>query len=311
VCYSAKARQDYRLFVREFGATVSIEDYVQLFWSRKTEGTAYRVPKAMEDAVLRDDDADMAEARALIRSYRADDATRVEAELFAQKTRLTGAERTLQSKTTKKALDDRRIANDKIEKAMLRLADLRRHEPLPRDTRIFPGNYCTVLASEAGTRRVMPMRYQCRPQGKPAAYDRKYPGTYNARRDNLEGFWKPLFGHSHGIMVVEAFYENVTGEDGRNRILEFVPRDREPMYVACLWSRWQDPAGIAPDLLSFAAITDEPEPEVAAAGHDRTIINLKPEHVAAWLDPDPRNLAALYALFDDKRHPYYEHREAA
>lgn len=58
---------------------------------------------------------------------------------------------------------------------------------------------------------------------------------------------------------------------------------------------------------SFAAITDEPEPEVAAAGHDRTIINLKPEHVGAWLKPDRGKLADLYAIFDDKARPYYEH----
>lgn len=25
----------------------------------------------------------------------------------------------------------------------------------------------------------------------------------------------------------------------------------------------------------------------------------------------PGNLAALYAIFDDRQHPYYEHREAA
>ena len=63
--------------------------------------------------------------------------------------------------------------------------------------------------------------------------------------------------------------------------------------------------------LSFAAITDEPEPEVAAAGHDRTIINITPEHVDAWLNPDPADLAALYRIFDDKRHPFYEHQLAA
>jgi len=64
-------------------------------------------------------------------------------------------------------------------------------------------------------------------------------------------------------------------------------------------------------VLSFAAITDEPEPEVAAAGHDRTIINLKPEHVDDRLNPDPTDLATLYAILDDKRHPFYEHRLAA
>lgn len=45
---------------------------------------------------------------------------------------------------------------------------------------------------------------------------------------------------------------------------------------------------------------------MSAQGHDRTIINIKPEHVDAWLNPDPHNLDALFAMFDDRRHPYYE-----
>lgn len=134
----------------------------------------------------------------------------------------------------------------------------------------------------------------------------------NARRDSLEGFWRPAFGYTHALMVVDTFYENVEGPDGGNQVVhQFTPRTGDPMLVACLWSHWVDPAGKEPDLLSFAAITDEPEPEVAAAGHDRTIINIKPEHVDAWLNPDPLDLGALYAIFDDKRHPFYEHRLAA
>lgn len=142
-----------------------------------------------------------------------------------------------------------------------------------------------------------------------AFYDAKFPGTYNARRDNLKGFWKDLFGQQHGLMVAEVFYEHVE-VDGKNQVLAFTPRDHEPMLIACLWSKWTDPKGEHPDLLSFAAITDEPEPEVAAAGHDRTIINIRPEHVDAWLNPG-KDLAAMQAIFDGKRHPYYEHREAA
>jgi len=176
---------------------------------------------------------------------------------------------------------------------------------------MFPGYYCPVLVSECGKLVVKPMRYQCRPAGKPATYDEKYPGTYNARRDNLEGFWKGEFGHTHGLLLVDTFYENVEGEDGKNRVVQFTPRNGELMLVACLWSHWTDPKGQEPDLLSFAAITDEPEPEVAAAGHDRTIINIKPVHVEAWLNPEPGNLQALYAIFDDKRHPFYEHKVAA
>lgn len=28
---------------------------------------------------------------------------------------------------------------------------------------------------------------------------RKFPGTYNARRDKLEETWSRLFGHHHGV----------------------------------------------------------------------------------------------------------------
>ena len=51
--------------------------------------------------------------------------------------------------------------------------------------------------------------------------------------------------------------------------------------------------------------------QVAATGHDRTPINIKPEYVDAWLSPESRSDSELQAIFDDKRHPYYEHREAA
>lgn len=87
--------------------------------------------------------------------------------------------------------------------------------------------------------------------------------------------------------------------------------DGGPMYVPCLFSHWTDPKGVEPELWSFAAITDNLEPEVTAAGYDRTIISIKSEHLDAWMNPDPANLQGLYAIFDDRQHPYYEHREAA
>lgn len=311
MCYSAQAWQDYRKFKREFGATIGIKEYIRLFWDWREKGAPYKFPKAMLDAFADAKDGDEAKIRQWIDDWKSEQTIMIEQELFKQKKRLVDAERILQTKVTKKAQNDQRIATDKISKAGLKLKDLRRTEWLPRDSRIFPDGYCSIMVSEGGKRVVYPMRYHCLPAGKPAHFDTQYPDTYNARRNNLEGYWKNVFGRTHGVMVVETFYENVTGPDGKNRVLQFTPRDDGPMYVACLWSRWTDPKGIEPDLLSFAAITDEPEPEVAAAGHDRTIINIKPEHIDAWLNPDPNNLQKLYAIFDDKQHPYYEFQEAA
>jgi hypothetical protein len=49
----------------------------------------------------------------------------------------------------------------------------------------------------------------------------------------------------------------------------------------------------------------------SAAGHDRCIIPIKPEHIDAWLNPDRMDLAAQAAILDDREQPYYEHRMAA
>lgn len=320
MCYSAQIQADYRKFVRTFGALMDIDEFTRLFFER-TEGISKaKIPKAMEDSFAEPETDAEREIKELIDRFNADQATRLEQDLFKQRKRLAEAERSLQLKVTKAATESQRIATDKIAWTRGKLEDIQRTEPKARDSRIFPGHYAPVMVMENGRRVVKPMRYQCRIAGKPASYDAKYPGTYNARRDNLEGFWRPCFGYTHGVMLVDVFYENVskakmegtlleTHERDEKVVLEFRPSNGELMHVACLWSRWSAPG--EPDLLSFAAITDEPPPEVAAAGHDRCIIPIRPENINAWLNPDASNLAALYAILDDRDRPYYEHRLAA
>lgn len=312
MCYSAQLLNAYDEFVDIHGAAIDIEAFARLYGFR-CQDDRIKVPKAIEITFRGIGSSQESAIKESLDQYRTQQATKLEQELFKQRTRLADAERTLLTKTTKAATESKRIATSKMAWAQGKLADLRRTELIPQDSRIYPGYYAPVIVMENGRKVVKPMRYQCRPAGKPAFYDTKYPGTYNARRDNLEGFWREQFGHTHGLMVINAFYEHVElpGSDGEPEkvILEFKPRPTQAMLVACLWSRWVAPG--EPDLLSFAAITDEPPEEVAAAGHDRCIIPIKPENVDAWLNPDPRNLGALYAILDDRERPYYENRLAA
>ena len=319
MCYSAQLHNASRKFVRHHGAEMDIHEFHKLYGWRYSGGKIY-IPKSVDADFANPVTDEEREISAFIDGYNAQQVTKFEKDLFTQRKRLADAERTLQAKTTKAATESKRIATDKISKALFKLTDLRRKDVIDRDARFFPGWYAPVIISENGRLVVKPMRYQCRPAGKPANYDFKYPGTYNARRDNLEKFWKGQFGVTHGLMVVNAFYENVNrhrmedrelrpGEEIENAMLEFRPEPQQDMLVACLWSHWTGTN--EPDLLSFAAITDEPPAEVAAAGHDRCIIPIKPEHIDAWLNPDPKNLAAMYAILDDRERPYYEHRLAA
>ncbi|AEI83083.1 hypothetical protein CNE_BB2p02860 (plasmid) [Cupriavidus necator N-1] len=321
MCYSAQIHASYRKYVREFGASVSFEHFVELFWEKRRDGGWSKLPKAMRAAFLSAASDKERAVADLVAAGDKDQARALETELFQQKTRLTGAERALAAKPTKKAENDQRIATDKIARAQRNLADLQRADLMDRDSRIFPGHYAPVMVVQDGQRVVIPMRYQCRLPGWTPAMERQKLGSYNARRDNLKKAWRQLYGYKHGIMIVNAFYENVArhrmeqrelapGEPEENVVLEFRPEPRQDMLVACLWSFSKGGEGEA-DLYSFAAITDEPPAEVSAAGHDRCIVPVKPEHVEAWLNPDAKNLAALDAILDDRNQPYYEHQLAA
>ncbi len=310
MCYSAQVHAEFKKFVRATGSGMDLESYVRVFWWEQGKDPLRKrpkVPRGVERDILAHGPPVLAD---LIRRWDTWEIDQLTREIFAQRRRVADAERALQAKATRKAAEDVRIGSNKVAASQRRLDSLK-GQASDQDWRIYPGVYAPVIVAEGGQPVVRLMRYQCRPEGKPALYDRKFPGTYNARRDNLEGFWRGQFGRHHGLLVADVFFENVEGPNGKNRVLAFTPRTGEPMLIACLWSHWSDPQGGEPGLYSFAAITDDPEPEVAAAGHDRTVINIRPEHVEAWLNPDSGKLSDLQAILDDKRHPYYEHREAA
>lgn len=65
------------------------------------------------------------------------------------------------------------------------------------------------------------------------------------------------------------------------------------------------------DLWSYAAVTDEPPPEIAATGHQRCIIALRDENVREWLSPQNVSRERLESILSDREAPYYEHRIAA
>jgi putative SOS response-associated peptidase YedK len=316
MCYSAQVVQVVRKLHRHLGIRLDYAEAERLFFRRLDE-PGLQISRGFEANF--DDPADDPARRikTAIDEHRSRLSTQVEKDLFSQKTRLVAAQRSLEHKETKKAREDVRIAGAKIETLTAKLSDVRRSAPSPRDNRIFPMVYAGVIIHEEGENRLTPMRYFCRPAGKPAFYDRKYPGLYNARRDNLDKFWRGQFGTHHALMVVESFYENVqlhalehrplaTGEEPRNVVLQFTPEPAEPMLIACLWSPWNE-AGSA-EVRGFAAITDEPPADVAAAGHDRCIVNIKPEHVQTWLTPRGRSHQELQAILSDREIPVIQHQ---
>lgn len=304
MCFSAQVSESFQKYLRATGAEMDIEQFLELI-SLRAQGRPIRIPRAVDRWFNEPRTPREAEARDLIAKFRADTVRELQQELFAQRKRLADAVRKLAVKTTKAAQESKRIATAKVDKVLRDLPLYGDWTATTIDARIFPFTYAPIVMHDGGRNVIRLARYHLRQPGAPELIDRKFPGLYNARRDNIDRFWRGQFGQTHALMLAESFYENVA-RDGANAVLHFVPRPHDTMLVACLYGEWRDPV-TGEQLLSFAAITDEPPAEVAAAGHDRMIVNIRPENVQRWLTPQGRSDQELQQILIDRQRPFYEH----
>lgn len=320
MCYSAQVYADFRKYER-LGGTLDIHAFAKLFADRGRHGDiGQTIPKAVRDAFTRPRNPDEQQLRdALLAGYRAASLV-IEQKIAELSEKLAKAEAVLASaKPTKKAANDKRVAENKIRTEQAKLDELGRTAQEEGFTRIWPGNYLPVLIRDpaTGERKVVPMRYRARPVGWSIEDEKKKPNCYNARKDSLRTVWRGIFGYFHGVIVASRFFESVKLHDNQQRALApgekeqnieiaFTPDPPQEMFLACIW-RYVDSEGDEPSYYSVAIVTRDPPPEVEAAGHNRCVIPLRPENVDAWLEPDPKNLSAMYAILDDPIDAYYQH----
>lgn len=178
------------------------------------------------------------------------------------------------------------------------------------DNRIYPGYFTWVLVHENGRRVFKRMRYRIRPAGSPEEIPVKY-NVFNARIDFLESrqTWKKLFTRQHGLFPFVRFFEWVE-EDGKKRLVSFLPEKKEIMWAPCLWDYWENPEKTL-GFYSFALITDDPPPEVAERGHDRCPIFLKERYIDEWLTTNTRSREEWYLLLKNKEDVFYRFEWAA
>ena len=120
------APRAYDKYIRKWGAEIDFPTFVRLYGHRH-EDRRIKIPRAIDRLFANPKTDDERAIKALIELHDAAEATRLEIELFAQKTRLNTAARALETKVTKKAQEDVRIATNKIDRDS-KLADLRRED---------------------------------------------------------------------------------------------------------------------------------------------------------------------------------------
>ena len=190
-----------RKLSRQLGIRLDYDEVEKLFF-RRLDDPSLIISRGFEANFDDPTTEQQRRIKGAIDEHRARSAAKMEKDLFVQKTRLVNAQRSLKEKETKKAREDVRIAGTKIETLATKLSSLRNSAPNEEDNRIFPFVYTGVIVKKDGQNLLTPMRYFCRQAGKPAFYDRKFPGLYNARRDNLEKFrgaiWVASRHHGRG-----------------------------------------------------------------------------------------------------------------
>src|SRR6187549_1696625 len=114
MCFSAMTEESYAKYLRMTGAQIDIEQYMELVGAG-VHDASIKIPRAVERWFEHPKGADELKLRNLIMQRRAARLSELDADINKQRERLTKAEAALQTKPTKKASEDKRIATDKIE----------------------------------------------------------------------------------------------------------------------------------------------------------------------------------------------------
>jgi putative SOS response-associated peptidase YedK len=296
MCYSARIRPNLQETATEFRSTLDAESFEALFRMRLKEPET-KVPVGIDRYFLHAKAPAEARLAKLIREYHADEKERRKAEIKETERELAelGAGKPTAAARKKIEVRERRLA--KLEAKLAHGLD----DISPLDDRVYPQYYAPVIAEGKHGRKLVPMRYRVRrPDGGevPSQYN-----VFNARFDSLESArtWTPLFGRTHAIFPFTLFYEWVE-RDGKKTEIYFSPEDRSLMWAASLYSVAKGAHG---PLLSFAMVTDDPPPEVAAAGHDRCPIFLRQDQLDGWLHPAGKSLENLKGLLQLKEKAFY------
>lgn len=306
--YSLTVWTDPARYAREFGSTIAVDAFEECF-RRRAERLGGPIPAEVEQVFLQTAAPEFEAIRGMVTVHRLAQIRAADEEIAAQAARYADAVQRLAVVSTPAARHGRRQAELKIAAAQRRRQRVLQGPAAWDAGLIFPNTFAPVLVQGGNGLEVRPMRYRCRPSRLDSKLDRLLNGAHVARRDSLEGTWREEFGSSHGLVVAESFFESVAQHRLEQRALaqgqglgavefRFAPLPAQPMYLPCVWAHWAR-AG-EPDLWSFAVVVDTAPMDLQAAGQDWCPVALKRENVAAWLQPDPANLQACYALLDDR-----------
>jgi putative SOS response-associated peptidase YedK len=308
MCYSAMIEADLRELQRVFGAKIDWSSFDEAYAIRGQYSQAM-IPSGLDSYIIQN--AETASQKRLAKM--AKEHYQQEIDKFSKKLKKYEQDVKdfeLKIKNGSKAKDlkeklEKRKATVEWHKEKIEYYEKIEETGAPR---VFPNFYAPVIIQSGKDHLIKLMRYHLCPKNGKELNAFQY-NLFNARRDKLleSRTWKPVFGKQHAIFPFYRFYESVEGKNGEAKIIYFQPKDENIMWAASIYEEAKISAG---SLLSFAAVTDEPPPEVAAAGHDRCPVFLSKEHFENWLDPKNISKEDLVKLLRSVVPTVFKHQAA-
>lgn len=307
MCYSAMIEADLRKLEYYFGSKVDWTSFEEAFTIRSKYDQAM-IPSGLDSYIIQNAETPLQKRLAqMAKAHYQAEIEKFSAKLKKYEQDVKDFEAKLKSGSKVKDLAEKlekRRATVQWHKEKIEYYEKIEETGAPR---VFPNFYAPVIVNSDKEHSIRLMRYHLCPKNGKEMNAFKY-NLFNARRDRLldSRTWKPVFGKKHAIFPFHRFYESVDDGNGNSKIIYFEPKDQEIMWSAAIYEEAKIDSGL---LRSFAAITDEPPPEVQAAGHDRCPVFLAKEHFERWLAPkdDPTDLVQL---LESVVPTYFEHKAA-
>jgi putative SOS response-associated peptidase YedK len=308
MCYSAMIEADLRTLERRFGAQVDWDNFEEAFDIRSTYPGAM-IPSGIDSYLIQS--AETPQQKRLAKMAKAH--YQEEIDKFSKKLKkfeqdVKDLEIKIKNGSKAKGLEEKlekRRETVEWHKEKISYYEKIEEQGAPR---VFPNFYAPVIIKEKNQHLIRLMRYHLCPKNGKELTPFQY-NLFNARKDRLldSRTWKPIFGKQHAIFPFYRFYESVEGEKGEAKIIYFEPDNKELMWSAAIFEKSQKEEKT---LWSFAAITDEPPPEVAATGHDRCPVFIAEDHFQQWLSPEKTSATELLLLLDSRVPTVYKHQAA-
>ena len=159
---------------------------------------------------------------------------------------------------------------------------------------IAPMQHASILRVLDGTPEIVSARWSLLPSW--SKEPRLKFATFNARAETAaeKPVFRSAFSKRRCVIPMDGFYE-WTGPKGDRTPHHIFRNDGDELYLAGLWELWEHDDH--EPILSFTVLTCPPN-EFMAGIHNRMPVILEPKEIAAWIDPDNKNKAALKALLD-------------